>query len=103
VVAGSLVIAMWAPPRAEGKEMRLTSRMARRAIGAVLAGGDSRATRIDACRRLSEVSIACDATVERFTPPSAIAPAVLEVLEGRFTVTLKHDHGLRYMRVHEDR
>jgi glycine/D-amino acid oxidase-like deaminating enzyme len=103
LLAVVFVAALWSPAAGRASSLRLTRAMARAAIRAVLASDHARATTVDGCRRASGVAISCDATEERLTPPSITAPAVYEILEGRFTVTLERDHGRRYMRVHEVR
>jgi hypothetical protein len=103
VLAVAPAVALWDPPAGQAASLHLTAAMARSAIRAVLASDHPRATTVDGCRRLSRTAIACTAAEELFTPPSVTAPAVYEILEGRFTVTVRDDRGRRYIRVHEVR
>ena len=82
--------------------LRLSEPFARRAILAALVPEHATSARVTRCHRLSAPSVSCGVLEEWVTQPTAATIGVIEVFEGAFTVTLKHDHRKTYVRVHYD-
>jgi hypothetical protein len=100
-IAGSLLLLL--PPTAEAHGMYLSGRHARQDIAEVVAADHATHTAVNGCRRLSAVSVDCNVLEETVIEPTATEMGVIEVVEGSYTATLKHDHGKTYIRVHQVR
>jgi hypothetical protein len=101
-VAGSL-LQLLLSPMAEARGMYLSGRQARQDIAEVVAADHATHTTVNGCRRLSAVSVYCKVLEEMVIEPTATEMGVIEVAEGSYTATLKHDHGETYVRVHQVR
>jgi hypothetical protein len=103
-LAASVAVAasLLTPATAAAHRLFLSTDTAHKAIEQVVAADHAAQTIIDGCHRRSPVSVTCGVLEEWITPPTETAPEVIEGREGSFTATLKHDHRLTYIRVHQN-
>lgn len=88
-----------APAAASPAQQSLSMERARHAVIVTSPNGSY----VDHCRRRSAVQVRCTLVDQEVLMPTDAEPealGVISLLEGPVTVTLKHAHGMSYLRVH---
>ena len=101
--ATAVASALLLPPTAEAHGLYLSARQARQDIAEVVAADHATHITVNGCRRLSAVSVDCKVLEETVIQATATEMSIIELAEGSFTATVKHDHGETYVRVHQVR